>query len=143
MKRSVLTRLAALEERRARATAEKNPFHPWSERTVIIAILMWHVGRWDKTESPASAYARALGVTDEELQHALYGDADAGADIWVNAIERLAALVAERGGRLDHDPTAQRNYRNEYRVIDVLYKEVSVALKEKLGLYLDFIDFFL
>jgi hypothetical protein len=64
----------------------------------MMATVAFHVGKFSGGESQATAFARALDMTNGELKRALT-PGHGGPDFWPLMLERLDTLIAARGGR--------------------------------------------
>ena len=105
-----------------------------------MVIVAFNAGKWTEQDCPATAVARALGLTPSQVKSACNRDNRRDwLDIWRVTLEKLSALVAERGGRpivenghsMLEMPAATDVLRNNRDILEQLYSEVPQQLKDR------------
>lgn len=125
MKRDIGRRLARLEAKLLKSPA-KEVDQAWEFKFALMQVVAFHIGKLSEGGSIATAFARALGMTDLEFKHAL------GPDFWPLTLEKLNDLVIARGARpiiengtlILEGPGQGDDRRNGFDVLDELYQEI-------------------
>ena len=113
----------------------------WGLKLALMAIVAFHVGKLSGGESHATAFARALDMTNDEFKNALNPACD-GPDFWPLVLERLNTMVAARGGRpitengspILERPRQDDDRRDGFEVLDELYQEIPDRIKKSQSL---------
>jgi hypothetical protein len=142
MRRGLRARIELLEGRAAKVPAGHHDMNEYRRKTALMAIVAAHVGKWGERDSPAEAYARALGISAAELKRALDPDAHDDAGIWDKTLSLLEDLVAQRGGRRQDIPTEEDSRRDGFEVLRDLYDKVPQRLKGQMKLFPLLVDYF-
>ena len=120
----------------------------WGYKSALMAVVAFHGGKMSGGESQATAFARALEMTNGELKRALSPGYD-GPDLMRLTVEKLNTMVAARGGRpvtkngsLNLEAGSPGDDRRDgFEVLDELYEEIPVAVKERLKLLPSLADY--
>jgi hypothetical protein len=147
MNKDMLKRLARLEAKLGISDANTVDTNRARFRTAMMAIVAFHVGKFSGGESQATAFARALDMTNGELKRALTPGHD-GPNFWPLMLERLNTLIALRGGRaisqngflVAEEPSQDDDRRDGFDVLDELYQEIPEDIKTRWKLLPSIVD---
>jgi hypothetical protein len=139
MKTRTKVRLARLESRWPNSIANQNDLEWYQFKSAAMAIVAFHAGKLTPKDSLATALARVLDMTANELKAALDPNNRDGPDIWPLVLEKLNDLAAARGGRPITEngslilERARQNddRRNGLEVLDELYGELPEGMRER------------
>jgi hypothetical protein len=131
MRADIRRRIARLEAKLGMSDANKVNTKWAGFRSAMMATVAFHVGKFSGGESQATAFARALDMTNGELKRAL-NPAHDGPDFWPLMLERLNTVIALRGGRaisqngflVAEEPSQEDDRRDGFEVLDELYQEI-------------------
>ena len=111
-------------------------------------IVAFHAGKLSGGELLATAFARGLGMTNDELKRAYSPDYD-GPGLSQLTNKKLNSLVATRGGRpivendkLIFETPKDDGSRDGFEVLDELYEEIPEEIKKRRNLPPSLADYF-
>jgi hypothetical protein len=140
MKAETWSRLLRLEAQQSQSGADKSASKQFKFKMAVMSIVAFHAGELTPKDSLATALARALHITDCELKTALNPENRDRLDIWALVLERLNNLASARGAQPVAETSSlilERSLENDDRrdgfleVLDELYEEIPMAVKER------------
>lgn len=148
MRADIRRRIARLEAKLGMNDANKVNTKGAGFRSAMMATVAFHVGKFSRGESQATAFARALDMTNGELKRALTPGHD-GPDFWPLMLERLNTVIALRGGRaisqngflVAEEPSQDDDRRDGFDVLDELYQEIPEDIKTRWNLLPSLADY--
>jgi len=141
--------LELLEAKSARTDSDQSDLQWYNLQVAFMVIVAFNAGKWTEQDCPATAVARALWLTPSQVKSACNRDNRRDwLDIWRVTLEKLSALVAERGGRpivenghsMLEMPAATDVLRNNRDILEQLYSEVPQQLKDRHHMLPDLVD---
>jgi hypothetical protein len=111
-------------------------------KLALMAIVAFHVGKLSGGEALATASARALDMTTDDLKNAFRPGNHDGPEPWPLFLEKLNIMVAARGGRpitengsrILERPRQDDDRRDGFEVLDELYREIPDEIKKSCNL---------